>query len=505
MSYKTLKSYILAIDEGTTGVTGLLIDEKGHTISKAYQEITQFFPQPGWVEQDPQEIFQKTITVGLATIKKAGIDVSKVKSLGITNQRETTIVWDRRTGQPVANAIVWQCRRTAPICEDLKRKGWGQRIQEKTGLLIDAYFSATKLRWLLDHIPDGQRRAQRGDLAFGTVDSWLLWNLTDDLVHITDYSNASRTMLFNIHTLKWDTELLSMLDIPEAILPQVVPTSQIYGETKSGLFGNVRLPIGSIVGDQQAALFGQACYEAGTAKNTYGTGSFILVNNGNQPTTSRNGLITTIAWGLDNKITYALEGSIFVTGAAIQWLRDGLHMIKTAKDSEKLAKSVSDNGGVYFVPALTGLGAPYWDMYARGTIIGLTRGTTSGHLARAALESIAYQTRDVIEIINKEVNIKIPWLRVDGGGTANSLLMQFQADILGIPIQVAKVSETTCMGAGYLAGLATGIWKNVNEISQLWQTARTFEPHMSTDEREMLYHYWQRAVERARNWSDEKS
>ena len=504
MSRKTSKSYVLAIDEGTTGVTALVINENGQVISKAYQEILQFYPQPGWIEQDPREIFQTTVAVGLEAIQKANVDVSSIKSLGITNQRETTIVWDRHNGQPVDNAIVWQCRRTTPICENLKHQRWSRRIQEKTGLFIDAYFSATKLRWLLDHIPDGQLRAQQGDLLFGTVDTWLLWNLTGGAVHLTDYSNASRTMLFNIHTMDWDKELLSMLDIPEAVLPKVLPSSQIFGETKPGLFGNVRLPIGSIIGDQQAALFGQACYQPGMAKNTYGTGSFVLVNVGNQPIASQSGLITTVAWGLDKEITYALEGSIFVTGAVIQWLRDGLHLIKSVEESESLANSVTDNGGVYFVPALTGLGAPYWDMYARGTILGLTRGTTNGHLARASLESIAYQVRDVIDSICKETDFQIPTLRVDGGGTANSLLMQFQSDILGIPIQVAKVTETTAMGAGYLAGLATGIWKNTDEIATQWQPARVYEPRISSDERETLYHHWKRAVERARNWTDEK-
>ncbi len=494
----------MAIDEGTTGVTALLIDDNGQVVSRAYQEITQFYPQPGWIEQDPQEIFQKTIAVGLEAIQKANIAVSMVKCLGITNQRETAIVWDRSSGKPVANAIIWQCRRTAPICESLKKQGWSQRIQEKTGLFIDAYFSATKLRWLLDHTLDGQLRAKQGDLLFGTVDTWLLWNLTSGTVHATDYSNASRTMLFNLHTLKWDEELLSMLNIPRAVLPEVLPSSYLYGETKSGLFGNIQLPIMSIIGDQQAALFGQACYQPGMAKNTYGTGSFVLVNTGNQPITSQNGLITTVAWGLDKQVSYALEGSIFATGAVIQWLRDGLHLIKSAEESETLAESVPDNGGIYFVPALAGLGAPYWDMYARGTIIGITRGTTAGHLARASLESIAYQVRDVIDNILKETSFKIPWLRVDGGATANALLMQLQADILGIPIQVAKVAETTGMGAGYLAGLTAGVWKNTADIAKQWQPVKAYEPCMSTDERETLYHSWQRAVERAKNWADEK-
>ena len=495
------KSYILAIDEGTTGTTALLIDTEGQVVSKAYREVHPLYPQPGWVEQDPQELLEKVIDIGKEAIQKVGIAFPQVKGIGITNQRETTIVWDRHTGKPVSNAIVWQCRRTAPLCEELKQKGLAPLVKKKTGLIIDAYFSATKLRWILDNIPDGQQRAQDGELLFGTVDSWLVWNMTGGTVHVTDYSNASRTMLFNIHALQWDKELLSILNIPEAVLPKVVPSSRVYGETAVGILGDAKIPISGIAGDQQASLFGQACHEFSKAKNTYGTGSFILLNTGNKAVNSESGLLTTIAWGIDNKITYALEGSIFITGAAIQWLRDGLKLISNAAESETLARSVPDNGGVYLVPAFVGLGAPYWDMYARGIIIGLTRGTTAGHITRATLEAIAYQTRDVLEIMEQESHLKIPKLRVDGGGTANSVLMQFQSDILGIPLYLTAVPDITAMGVGYLAGLAVGLWKNTGEISRLCHITRTYEPKMPNDQREMLYNDWKRAVERSRNWA----
>jgi len=386
------------------------------------------------------------------------------------------------------------------MCEQLQQRGMAQAIREKTGLPIDAYFSATKLCWILDHIPEGRKRAQQGDLLFGTIDSWLVWNLTAGAVHVTDYSNASRTMLFNIHSLEWDKELLVAMNIPEAVLPRVVPSSEVYGETVSSIFDGSSVPLGGIAGDQQAALFGQACYDAGMAKNTYGTGSFVLLNTGDKPVLSRRGLVTTVAWRLGDETAYAMEGSIFVTGAAVQWLRDGLGLIGSAGESETLAGTVADNGGVYFVPALVGLGAPYWDMYARGTIVGLTRGTTKGHLARATLEAIAYQVRDVVEAMGEEAGVQIPLLRVDGGGTANSLLMQFQADILGIPIQCAAVSETTALGAGYLAGLAVGLWRDTTELGRSWRAARTYEPRMSVEQREALYTGWKRAVERSRKW-----
>jgi glycerol kinase len=494
------KSYILVIDQGTTGSAALLFDDSGQVVSSADREIRQIYPQPGWVEHDPVEIFQTSLAVAKEAMQQAGVTAAQVKGLGITNQRETTVVWDRHTGKPVSNAVVWQCRRTAPICEELKEQGMAEPIRDKTGLLVDAYFSGTKLRWILDNVPDGQRRAQQGDFLFGTIDSWLVWNLTGGAVHITDYSNASRTMLFNINTLQWDKELLAQMDIPEAVLPKAMPSSQIYGETTAGLLGDARVPVAGIAGDQQAALFGQACYEAGMAKNTYGTGSFILLNTGEKPIPSEKGLITTVAWGLGGKVSYAMEGSVFITGAAVQWLRDGLHLIKTAGDSEELAKSVPDNGGVYFVPAFVGLGAPYWDMYARGVIVGLTRGTTGGHLARATLEAIAYQVRDVADAMGAEAGLKLPLLRVDGGGTANSLMMQFQADILGIPIQPATIAETTSLGAAYLAGLAVGLWRDTAQLSQMWKAAGTYEPKMSADQRETLYAGWKRAVERARGW-----
>ena len=493
------QNYILAIDEGTTGTTSLLINADGQVVSKAYQEVHPLYPQPGWVEQDAEELFQKAIAGAHEAILKIGIDISSVKGIGITNQRETTVVWDRRTGKPVSKAIVWQCRRTAAMCEELKQKGYEQMVREKTGLIIDAYFSATKLRWILDHITGGQKRAENGELLFGTVDSWVVWNLTGGAAHVTDYSNASRTMLFNIHTLKWDNELLAMLNIPAAVLPEVLPSSHVYGETLPNIFG-IKVPISGIAGDQQAALFGQACCEASNAKNTYGTGCFILLNTGSKPVMSKNGLITTIAWGIGSEVTYALEGSVFVAGAAVQWLRDELNLFVKASESEAIANSVPDNGGVYLVPAFVGLGAPYWDMYARGIIIGITRGTNKGHITRATLEAIAYQVRDVVDVMSKESGIVIPTLRVDGGGTANSLLMQFQADILGIPVELTAIPDTTALGAGYLAGLAVGMWQDTDEIARKRFVSRTFVPRMPGEQREKLYANWKRAVERSRNW-----
>ena len=498
------KNHILAIDQGTTGSTALLFDKGGRALSSAYRELHQVYPRPGWVEHDPKELLSTSLVVAREALEKEGVGLSDVCGIGITNQRETTIVWDRHTGEPVSNAIVWQCRRTAPLCEELKRRGLAGSIREKTGLIIDAYFSATKLRWILDHIPRGQHRAEQGDLLFGTVDSWLVWNLTGGAVHVTDYTNASRTMLFNIHTLQWDNDLLSALDIPETVLPEVMPSSHVYGETVPGVLGDVRVPLCGIAGDQQAALFGQACYEAGMAKNTYGTGSFVLLNTGDRPVPSEKGLVTTLAWGLGDRVTYAMEGSIFITGAVVQWLRDGLGIIEQAAESETLARAVPDNGGVFFVPAFVGLGAPHWDMYARGSIFGLTRGTTREHLVRAALESIAYQSRDVIETMSVEADLQLPLLRVDGGGTANAFLMQFQADMLEVPIQVPAVTETTALGAAYLAGLATGLWQDTAEIARLWQPAKTYEPTMSHDQRDTLYAGWKRAVEHARGWASDE-
>ena len=498
------KNHILAIDQGTTGSTALLFDKGGRALSSAYRELHQVYPRPGWVEHDPKELLSTSLAVAREALEKEGVGLSDVCGIGITNQRETTIVWDRHTGEPVSNAIVWQCRRTAPLCEELKRRGLAGSIREKTGLIIDAYFSATKLRWILDHIPRGQHRAEQGDLLFGTVDSWLVWNLTGGAVHVTDYTNASRTMLFNIHTLQWDNDLLSALDIPETVLPEVMPSSHVYGETVPGVLGDVRVPLCGIAGDQQAALFGQACYEAGMAKNTYGTGSFVLLNTGDRPVPSEKGLVTTLAWGLGDRVTYAMEGSIFITGAVVQWLRDGLGIIEQAAESETLARAVPDNGGVFFVPAFVGLGAPHWDMYARGSIFGLTRGTTREHLVRAALESIAYQSRDVIETMSVEADLQLPLLRVDGGGTANAFLMQFQADMLEVPIQVPAVTETTALGAAYLAGLATGLWQDTAEVARLWQPAKTYEPTMSRDQRDTLYAGWKRAVEYARGWASDE-
>jgi glycerol kinase len=495
--------YILAIDEGTTGCTALLIDKAGKIAAKTTREISQIYPQPGWVEQDPLDIFNSALTVGREAVHLAKASFKQVKALGITNQRETTLVWDRHSGQPVYNAIVWQCRRSAPLCEELKSQGLADIIQQKTGLLIDAYFSATKLRWILDNIADGQKRAENGELLFGTVDSWLAWKLSGGKLHITDYSNACRTMLYNIHTLQWDNDLLKILNIPAQMLPEVLPSSHVYGHTQPGWLGDDEMPIAAVIGDQQSSLFGQVCYESGSAKNTYGTGSFILLNTGQKATSSQKGLVTTIAWGLSNRITYALEGSIFVTGAAVQWLRDGLKIIAKASETEALALSVPDNGGVYFVPAFTGLGAPIWDMYARGTLLGLTRGTTRPHIVRATLESIAYQVRDVVEAMQAESGLSVPILRVDGGGAANRFLMQFQADMLNIPIQVASITETTALGAAYLAGLAVGFWKDKGELAGMRQIAETFEPAMSADQRQYFYRRWQKAIQHARGWAAE--
>ena len=473
------RKYILAIDLGTTASTALILDINGQVVCTESKEIKRMFPQPGWVEQDPHELYQSALAVAVNVIEHAGISPNDITCLGITNQRETTLVWSRHTGKPIGNAIGWQCRRTAQLCEELKEQGFEQVIQAKTGLIIDAYFSATKIRWLLDSIPDGQKQAENGDLLFGTIDTWLVWNLTGGAVHVTDYSNASRTMLYNIHTLEWDKELLQALNIPETILPRIVQSSEIYGETSEGLIGNVRIPIGAIAGDQQAALFGQACFESGSTKNTYGTGSFVLLNTGTSPVRSGKGLVTTLAWGLNNEITYAMEGSIFITGAAVQWLRDGLGILSKAAETEGMALSVNDTGGVYFVPTFSGMGAPFWDMYARGMIIGLTQGTKKEHLVRATLEAIAYQSKDVIEAMRMEAGLTIPVLKVDGGGSANKFTMQFQSDILGIPIQVSAIAETTALGAGYLAGLASGFWKDTNEISQKWRSSVTYEPTMS--------------------------
>lgn len=495
------RKYVLAIDQGTTGTTVILFDSYGQPISSSYREIRQIFPQPGWVEHDPVEILHSCIQLSEETIYKAGIPFSSIQGIGITNQRESVVIWNRYTGKPVYHAICWQCRRTAELCERLKSRGFEKLIREKTGLPVDAYFSATKIRWILDNTPYGQRSATLGDLLCGTVDSWLVWNLTGGKAHVTDFTNASRTMLFNLKTLGWDQDLLDLLDIPPVLLPKIFPSSTIYGETGDGIFENCHLPIASIAGDQQAALFGQACHHPGMAKNTYGTGAFVLINTGDRLVSSRYGLITTPACFSGEKPVYALEGSIFISGAVVQWLRDELGIIKSASESEALAATVKDNGGVYFVPAFVGLGAPYWDMYARGTIIGLTRGSSKGHLARAALEAIAFQVREVIEAMEKDTGLQIPVLRVDGNGSLNNLLMQFQADILGIPVQRTGLTDITAAGAAYLAGLSSGVWQNLDDIARLWQSSAIYKPKMSADERETLFSNWKRAVERARNWA----
>ena len=495
--------YILSIDQGTTGTTSLLVDGSGRVVWQSYREITQIYPHPGWVEHDPNELFDSVLETIDDLLEATEIGPRQINSIGIANQRETTIIWDRATGQPVSNAIVWQCRRTASLCDDLKVRGLEGEFTQKTGLPVDAYFPATKIRWLLDNIPDGQRRAESGALAFGTVDSWLLWNLTNGTVHATDVTNASRSMLYNIDTLEWDAGLLNALDIPPAILPSVLPSSGTFGRTGGNFFAGQAIPIAGMAGDQHAALFGQACFQPGMAKNTYGTGSFILINTGTERVHSSHGLLSIIAWDIGDGVTYGLEGSIFSTGATVQWLRDGLQFIEASADVESLAASVDDNGGVYLVPAFTGIGAPHWDMYARGAIVGITRGTTRAHIARAALESTAYQTRDAVDAMISDAGLAIPLLRVDGGGTANDLMMQFQADILGIPIERHAIPETTALGAAYLAGLATGFWKDTDEIAANWESDRRFTPTMDEDRRRLLYSDWQRAVARSMNWQQE--
>lgn len=479
----------------------MLIDATGVPLWTSSREIRQIYPRPGWVEHDPRELFESCLETVDELLELAELHPRSIVGLGITNQRETLVMWDRRTGEPLSNAIVWQCRRTAGLCDSLKTGGYEEAVRRKTGLPIDAYFTGTKIRWLLDEIPDGQRRAAAGDLACGTVDSWLIWNFTNKLVHSTDVTNASRTLLFNIDTLKWDDDLLAMLDIPQAVLPEVRSSSEVYGHVAGDLTYGQPIPIAGIAGDQHASLFGQYCFTPGATKNTYGTGCFALTNTGAERIDSSSGLLTTIGWGIGDEVTYAMEGSIFSAGATVQWLRDGLGLLETSAESESLASEVEDNGGVYLVPAFSGLGAPYWDMYARGTIVGLTRATTKSHVARAALESIAYQTRDILDLMQKDGGAAIPSLRVDGGATENRLLMQFQADILGVPIQRSAVKETTALGAGYLAGLAVGLWKTTDELEGLWQADATFDPSMDEGQREALYADWKRAVERSRNWA----
>ena len=499
----TKPGYILSLDQGTTGTTAMLIDSTGAPLWTVSREIRQIHPRPGWVEHDPKELFESCLETTEELLEMSEMHPRSIVAIGITNQRETLVMWDRRTGEPVANAIVWQCRRSAPICERLKSEGLEDTIRSKTGLPIDPYFTGTKIRWLLDNIPDGQRRAERGDLACGTVDSWLVWNLTNKLVHATDATNASRTMLFDIDAMRWDSALLSALEVPAAILPEVRTSSEIYGYVSGDLSSGQPIPIAGIAGDQQASLFGQSCFEPGSAKNTYGTGCFLLANTGTRRVESAAGLISTVAWTLGGETTYALEGSIFSAGSTIQWLRDSLGLISTAAESEDLALQVPDNGGVYLVPAFYGLGAPYWDAYARGAIIGLSGGTNKAHIARAALESIAYQTRDVLDAMRQDAGLDPSSLRVDGGATANDFLMQFQADILGIPVERSAVKETTALGAGYLAGIGAGFWSGPHDIADLWNADTRFRPHMNDTQRASLYADWHRAVERASGWARE--
>jgi glycerol kinase len=495
--------YVLALDQGTTSSRALVFDQAGHIVAQAQQEFRQVFPQPGWVEHDPREIWSSQLACARQAIAK--VDAASVAAIGITNQRETTVLWDRKTGEPVGNAIVWQDRRTAARCDQLRARGKSALIQSKTGLVIDSYFSGTKLEWLLDNVPGARVRAEKGELAFGTVDSWLIWNLTGGNVHATDASNASRTLLFNVHTLQWDEELLRLLRIPRSLLPQVVPSSGVVAETDAALLGRP-LPIAGIAGDQQAATFGQGCFAPGMAKNTYGTGCFMLMNTGSTAVPSGSKLLTTVGWlgpmGEPRRTAYCLEGSVFMAGATVQWLRDGLQMIKSAPEVEALAASVPDTGDVYMVPAFAGLGAPYWDSYARGTLVGMTRGTTRAHIARAALEAIALQVADVFGAMARDSGIALKELRVDGGACSNDLLMQMQADFLGVPVVRPKVTETTALGAAYLAGLATDVWHDAGEISAQWQMDRRFEPAMAPAARAAKLLRWQSAVERSRAWAD---
>ncbi len=494
-----MKRYILALDQGTTSSRAVLINHEGQIVASAQKEFKQIFPQPGWVEHNPSEIWSSQAAVITEVITKAGISSAEIEAIGITNQRETTIVWDRATGQPITNAIVWQDRRTTDFCQQLKSKNLEQTFKDKTGLLLDPYFSGTKLHWILQQIPHAKDRAKKGELAFGTVDSWLIWKLTDGKMHITDPSNASRTLLFNIHTLDWDSEILDILEIPRSMLPTVKSSSGVHGQTSNSLF-TTPVPIAGIAGDQQAALFGQSCTESGMVKTTYGTGCFLLMNTGTKPVLSKHNLLTTVAYQIDGKTYYALEGSVFIGGAVVQWLRDGLGIIRKSIEIEKLASSVKDNNGVYFVPAFTGLGAPHWDPYARGVILGITRGTTSAHIARAALEGIAFQVTDVLKAMEKDSGMPISELRVDGGVVASDLLMQFQADLMNVPVLRPKVPELTALGAGYLAGLATGFWKNLSEIASYWQLERKFIPQMKAEEAHELMENWNKAIRSAQCW-----
>ncbi|MDF9297979.1 glycerol kinase GlpK [Geobacillus stearothermophilus] len=495
-----MNQYILAIDQGTTSSRAILFNQKGEIVHMAQKEFTQYFPQPGWVEHNANEIWGSVLAVIASVLSEAQVKPEQVAAIGITNQRETTVVWEKDTGNPIYNAIVWQSRQTAGICDELKAKGYDPLFRKKTGLLIDAYFSGTKVKWILDHVEGARERAERGELLFGTIDTWLIWKLSGGRAHVTDYSNASRTLMFNIHTLEWDDELLAILNVPKAMLPEVRPSSEVYAKTVPYHFFGVEVPIAGAAGDQQAALFGQACFTEGMAKNTYGTGCFMLMNTGEKAVASKHGLLTTIAWGIDGKVEYALEGSIFVAGSAIQWLRDGLRMIKTAADSEAYAEKVESTDGVYVVPAFVGLGTPYWDSEVRGAVFGLTRGTTKEHFIRATLESLAYQTKDVLAAMEADSGISLTTLRVDGGAVKNNFLMQFQSDLLAVPVERPVVNETTALGAAYLAGLAVGYWNSRDDIAAQWQLDRRFEPKMDDDKRTALYEGWKKAVQAARSF-----
>ncbi|MCB6203599.1 glycerol kinase GlpK [Extibacter muris] len=498
-----MAKYVMALDAGTTSNRCILFDEKGGICSVAQKEFTQYFPKPGWVEHDADEIWSTQLGVAVEAMSKIGAEAADIAAIGITNQRETVIVWDRVTGEPVYHAIVWQCRRTAEYCDSLKEQGLEELFRKKTGLKIDAYFSATKIKWILDHIQGALDRARRGELLFGTVETWLIWKLTKGRVHVTDYSNASRTMLFNINTLEWDSEILELIGIPKSMLPDVKPSSYVYGEADASFLGGA-IPIAGAAGDQQSALFGQTCFLPGEAKNTYGTGCFLLMNTGEKPVFSENGLVTTIAWGLDGKVYYALEGSIFVAGAAIQWLRDELRLIDSSADSEYMAKKVPDTNGCYVVPAFTGLGAPHWDQYARGTMVGLTRGVNKYHIIRATLESLAYQVNDVLKAMEADSGIHLSALKADGGASANDFLMQTQADLSGAPVNRPRCVETTAMGAAYLAGLAVGYWKDKEDVVKNWAIDRTFEPQIAEEERAKRIKGWNKAVTYAYNWAKDE-
>ncbi len=497
-----MAKYVMALDAGTTSNRCILFNEKGEMCSVAQKEFTQYFPKPGWVEHDANEIWSTQLGVAVEAMSKIGASADNIAAIGITNQRETTIVWDKATGEPVYNAIVWQCRRTSEYCDSLKAKGLVDTFRSKTGLVIDAYFSGTKLKWILDNVEGVRKRAERGELLFGTVETWLIWKLTKGRVHVTDYSNASRTMLFNINTLEWDDEILAELNIPKCMLPEAKPSSCVYGESDPQFFGGP-IPVSGAAGDQQAALFGQTCFNAGEAKNTYGTGCFMLMNTGETPVFSQNGLVTTIAWGLDGKVNYALEGSIFVAGAAIQWLRDELRIIDSSPDSEYMAKKVKDTNGCYVVPAFTGLGAPHWDQYARGTIVGLTRGVNKYHIIRATLDSLCYQVNDVLQAMKADSGIELAALKVDGGASANNYLMQTQADIINAPVNRPQCVETTAMGAAYLAGLAVGYWANKEDVIKNWEIDRTFTPEIGEEKREEMVNGWNRAVKCSFGWAKE--